>query len=167
MFDLCAAPEIYSWGGLENRAYESTGLGNNLENKMLTVSELSKAAKVTPDAIRHYVRIGLLTPSRNPDNGYKQFSDDDINKAKFIRRAKGLGFTLRDIQNIFDHSNEGRSPCPEVRDMIRQRINDNKSKLAELNALQQRMDDALEQWESMPDGEHDGEAICHLIESVV
>jgi len=134
---------------------------------MLTVSQLSKAAQATADAIRHYVRIGLLTPSRDPVNGYKLFSDDDIKKVKFIRQAKGLGFTLNDIQTIFNHSNDGRSPCPAVRDMIRQRIDGNRSKLAELNSLQQRMDDALGKWESMPDGEPDREAICHLIESII
>ena len=73
---------------------------------MLTVSELSKAAQTTPDAIRHYVRIGLLIPSRDPDNGYRLFSADDVKRVKFIRRAKGLGFTLRDIQTIFDHSED-------------------------------------------------------------
>ena len=134
---------------------------------MLTVGRLSKIAKTSPDAIRHYVRIGLLTPSRDSVNGYKLFSDDDLKKTKFILRAKELGFTLRDIQTIFDHSNDGRSPCPAVRDMIQQRIDENRSRLAELNALQQRMDEALQQWKSMPDGEPDGEAICHLIESVV
>lgn len=133
---------------------------------MLTVSELSKVAQATPDAIRHYVRIGLLTPSRDPVNGYKLFSDDDIKKTKFIRRAKGLGFTLSDIKTIFNHSNDGRSPCPAVRDIIIQRVDENRSRLAELNRLQHRMDDALEKWQSMPDGEPDGEAICHLIESV-
>ena len=90
-----------------------------------------------------------------------------MKRTKFIRRAKGLGFTLKDIQTIFEHSSDGRSPCPAVRDIISQRIDENRSRLAELNALQQRMDDALEQWRSMPDGEPDGEAICHLIESVV
>jgi len=134
---------------------------------MLTVSQLSKAAQATPDAIRHYVRIGLLTPSRDPVNGYKLFSDDDIKKVKFIRQAKGLGFKLNDIQTIFNHSNDGRSPCPVVRDMIQQRIGDNRRKLSELNSLQQRMDDALGKWQSMPDGEPDGDAICHLIESVI
>lgn len=133
---------------------------------MLTVSELSKVTQTTPDAIRHYVRIGLLIPSRDPVNGYKQFRDDDIKKTKFIRRAKGLGFTLSDIKTIFNHSNDGQSPCPAVRDIIIQRIDENRSRLAELNRLQHRMDDALEKWQSMPDGEPDGEAICHLIESV-
>lgn len=134
---------------------------------MLTVSELSKIAQTTPDAIRHYVRIGLLKPSRDPVNDYKLFSEDDVKKTKFIRRAKGLGFTLNDIQTIFEHSNDGRSPCPAVRDIIRHRIDENRNRLAELNALQQRMDDTLEKWRSMPDGEPDGDAICHLIESVM
>ncbi len=132
---------------------------------MLTVSELSKAAQATPDAVRHYVRIGLLTPSRNPDNGYKLFSDNDIKKMKFICRAKGLGFTLSDIQIIFDHSSAGQSPCPAVRKIIQQRINENRSKLFELNRLEKRMDKALEKWKLMPDGEPDGDAICYLIES--
>ncbi|MCF6356006.1 MAG: MerR family transcriptional regulator [Candidatus Polarisedimenticolaceae bacterium] len=133
---------------------------------MLTVSALSKAAETTADSIRHYVRIGLLTPSRNPDNGYRLFSDDDIKKVKFIRRAKGLGFTLHEIQIIFDHGTAGQSPCPAVRNMIQQRISKNRSNLAELNRLQLRMDNALEKWKTMPDGEPDGKALCHLIESI-
>ena len=135
--------------------------------EMITVSELSKAAQTTTDAIRHYVRIGLLSPTRNPDNGYKLFSEADIKKVKFIRQAKGLGFMLRDIQTIFDHSADGQSPCPAVREMIQDRINENRARLAELNNLQQRMDEAVTKWTLMPDGEPDGEAICHLIESVI
>ena len=134
---------------------------------MLTVGELSKVSETTPDAIRHYVRVGLLNPSRDSTNGYRLFSEDDVKRTKFIRRAKGLGFTLSDIQTIFEHSNDGLSPCPAVREIIQQRIDENRSRLAELNALQKRMDDALDKWNSMPDGEPDGEAICHLIESVV
>lgn len=133
---------------------------------MLTVKELANASQVTPDAIRHYVRVGLLNPQRHPDNGYKLFSDDDIRKVTFIRQAKGLGFTLNDIQTIFDHSNDGRSPCPAVRDIIERRIETNKARLAELAALQRRMEDALIQWQALPDGDPNGEAICHLIESI-
>ena len=140
---------------------------NGQRGDMLTVSELSKSAQATPDAVRHYVRIGLLNPSRDPVNGYKLFAEHDLRKMKFICRAKGLGFTLKDIQEIFNHSKDGQSPCPTVRNIIQQRIDENRTRLAESNALQQRMDDALEMWRSMPDGEPDGEAICHLIESIV
>ncbi len=133
---------------------------------MLTVGELSKAAQATPDTVRHYVRIGLLKPTRNPVNGYKLFGDADVKKLKFICRAKGLGFSLKDIHEIFNHSRDGQSPCPAVRDIIRLRIDENRARLAELNALQQRMDNALEKWRLMPDGKPDGDAICHLIESI-
>ncbi|HGX92094.1 MAG TPA: MerR family transcriptional regulator [Candidatus Tenderia sp.] len=133
---------------------------------MFKVSDLSKVAQTTPDAIRHYVRIGLLTPSRNPENGYKLFSEIDVKKVQFIRRAKELGFSLKDIKTIIDHSNRGHSPCPSVRKMIQRRIEKNRIKLAEMNRLQQRMDQALHTWQAMPDGEPDGDAICYLIESI-
>lgn len=133
---------------------------------MLTVSELSKLVKATPDTIRHYVRIGLLTPSRNLENGYRQFNNNEIIKVTFILRAKSLGFTLHDIQIMFDHTDKGQSPCPEVRDIIKKRINENRVRLMELNMLQQRMDAALASWQTMPNGEPDGNAICHLIESI-
>ncbi len=134
---------------------------------MMTVNELSKSAQVTPDAIRHYVRIGLLKPRRDPGNGYKLFNSGDIKRVRFIRQAKGLGFSLNDIREIFRHESQGQSPCPVVRDIISRRIDENRVRLAELNALQHRMEEALEKWKSMPDGEPDGDEICHLIESVV
>ena len=123
--------------------------------------------KVTSDAIRHYVRVDLLKPQRHPDNGYKLFSDDDIRRVRFIRQAKGLGFSLNDIQAIFDHSTDGQSPCPAVRDIIQRRIEANRVRLAELAALQKRMEEALDKWQALPDGDPDGDAICILIESVV
>ena len=133
---------------------------------MLTVNELSKVAQVTPGAIRHYVRVGLLKPQRHPVTDYKLFSDDDINRLLFIRQAKGLGFALSDIQVIFEHSTRGRSPCPAVREIIQQRIEKNRTRLSELAALHNRMEKAVEQWKTMPDGVPDGNAICYLIESV-
>ena len=133
----------------------------------MTVCELSKSAQVTSAAIRHYVRIGLLNPRRDPNNGYKLFNSGDIKRVKFIRQAKGLGYTLNDIQEIFRHARGGQSPCPTVRDVIHLRIDDNRIRLAELNALQHRMEEALEKWKTMPDGEPDGDEICHLIETVI
>jgi len=133
---------------------------------MLTVSALSKSANVTADSVRHYVRIGLLDPKRHPDNGYKIFESNDIKKVKFIRQAKALGFTLSDIRKILNHSHKGTSACPIVREIIEKHIQDNKIKVMELVALQNRMETALKQWQTMPDGDPDGQAICYLIESV-
>ncbi|MCF6336363.1 MAG: MerR family transcriptional regulator [Gammaproteobacteria bacterium] len=73
----------------------------------MKVSELSRLTRVTPAAIRHYVRVGLLHPKRNPVNDYQLFSDFDVKRVNFIRQAKGLGFSLSDIQEIFKHGKQG------------------------------------------------------------
>jgi len=132
---------------------------------MITVNELAKRTGVTPDTVRHYVRIGLLKPRRNPGNRYKLFTDTDVRRLHFIRQAKSLGYTLDEIAQIFRDSCRGSSPCPRVRKIIQNRIAENYARLVELNALQRRMEDALERWKAMPDGVPDGESVCHLIES--
>jgi MerR family transcriptional regulator, Zn(II)-responsive regulator of zntA len=133
---------------------------------MYTVSELAGQAKVTPDTVRHYVHIGMLNPERNPHNGYKLFTGDDVTKLRFIRQAQSLGFTLAEIGEILNHSMGGSSPCPQVREVMQRRIAENKEKLDALNALQKRMENALERWEDMPNGQPNGDSVCHLIESV-
>lgn len=129
------------------------------------VNELAKKAKVTPHLVRYYTRIGLLQPVRHPDNGYKVYRHADLMRLRFIRRAQSLGFALSEVTAILEDSSRGESPCPRVRDIIRQRIEENRRKLVELAALQNRMEDALAQWETMPDGVPDGDCVCHLIES--
>ncbi len=131
----------------------------------MTVCELARRSGVTLDTVRYYTRIGLLQPKRHPENDYKLFAGDDINRVRFIRRAKSLGYSLAEIKQILEHSMHGHSPCPLVRKIIQHRIKENRCKLKEMNALQQRMETALKQWRHMPDGEPDGNSICHLIES--
>lgn len=131
----------------------------------MTVNQLSKQGSVAPHVIRYYSRIGLLNPARHPENGYKLFSRSDITRLRFIRQAQSLGFTLEEIAKIFEDSTRGMSPCERVRDILTQRIDDNRRKLEELVRLQGRMENALEQWRTMPDGVPDGHSVCHLIEA--
>ena len=133
---------------------------------MYTVKAISDKSGVTPDAIRHYVRVGLLKPSRDALNGYKYFNPEDVQRIRFIRQAKALGFSLHEIGDIFANSERKRSPCPHVREIIQQKIEENHIKIKELQQLQERMVIALEQWNAMPDGIPDGHSICHLIESM-
>lgn len=132
---------------------------------MITVKRLAALADVTADAVRHYVRIGLLKPERDPRNGYRRFSEADVRRLRFVRQAKSLGYTLPEIAEIFAHAERGQSPCPRVRELIGRRIGENRRLVDELRALQERMEKALERWKTMPDGVPDGDSICHLIES--
>lgn len=128
---------------------------------MLTVTELANRSGATPHAVRYYTRLGLLRPERNPDNGYRLYEDREAGWLHFIRQAKRLGYTLGEIREIMQNSDQGHSPCPRVRQILLRRIDDNRRQLEELMALQVRMEQALEQWTEMPDGH----SVCHLIES--
>jgi len=132
----------------------------------MTVHQLAERAEATTHAVRYYTRIGLLKPGRDPDNGYKLFAYDDVYRLRFIRQAKGLGFTLSEISAILQDARQGKSPCPRARSLIRRRIDENRRRVEELTELQARMEAALESWDEMPDGMPNGHTVCHLIESM-
>ncbi len=131
----------------------------------LHVKDLAYACGVSAETIRHYTEIGLLQPKRDPVNGYKLFSQSDVNRVMFIRRAKHLGYTLNEIRQIFEECRKGNSPCPLTREIIERRIGENRRILEQARILQERMEQALAQWQTMPDSMPDGDSICQLIES--
>ena len=132
----------------------------------MQVHELATRAAVAPHVVRYYARLGLLRPTRDPRNEYKDFSQADLQRLAFILKAKRLGFTLGEVRMVLDMSRKGKTPCPLVREVVRRRVADNAHDLAELIALQERMQSALRKWRRMPDGVPDGKAICRLIEAV-
>lgn len=133
---------------------------------MMTVHELARAAGVTADTVRHYVRIGLLKPQRNPGNNYRLFGRADLRRLRFVRKAQLLGFTLKEICQLLEASRSGRLSCTDVREAVERRIRENRRRLDALMALQRRMEAAMNQWGRLPEGPADEEGLCGLIESV-
>jgi Predicted transcriptional regulators len=132
---------------------------------MFTAGILAKKANVPVYTIRHYTRIGLLKPSRDLRNGYKLYKTSDKDRLRFINAAKHLGFTLAEIEEILDHAVHGDSPCPMVRDIVENRVKENKGKIRELKRLQTRLEDASDTWKTMKNANPTGTSVCHLIES--
>lgn len=133
---------------------------------MMTAGVLAKEIDVPIYTVRHYTRIGLLKPSRNPGNGYKVYNFSDATRLRFIMAAKDLGFTLAEISHILDKAKRGSSPCPMVREIVEQRIEENKKKIREMQKLQKKMEKSLDAWTEMENSLPNGDSVCHLIESV-
>ena len=131
----------------------------------MRVIDIARAADVSADTVRHYTRSGLLHPRRDPDNGYQQFSDGDLQRLRFARRARELGLSLNEVAEILQQADRQQSPCPLVRDLFQSRLAEVETRIAELTALRNRMCEALGQWQQLPDGVPDGHTICRLIES--
>lgn len=131
----------------------------------MKVGELARLAGVTAETVRYYVRVGLLAPSKDSDNGYRRFNLPDLERLRFILRAKQLGFQLDEIAQIFGLAEGGYAPCGVVREIVERRIGETRQRLSEMQALQSRLESAVSLWASMPNGEPDGHAVCALIEA--
>ncbi len=132
---------------------------------MLTVNELAKQGAAPAHVVRYYTRIGLIKPSGQQENGYRLFKSRDVNRLRFIRMARQLGFTLSEIGEITRHADKGKSSCGDVRKIIQRHIRENRTRIEQMLKLQYRMEQALKKWQNMPDGVPDGHSVCHLIES--
>jgi|TARA_B110000008_G_C16593443_1_gene413356 DNA-binding transcriptional MerR regulator len=127
------------------------------------VNQVAKHFSINANTVRHYVRIGLLTPPKD-DSGYHVFSESEMQTLRFILNARELGFTLEDIKQLLEDAGRGESLCPHARALIELRLKQAREKLASLKALVERMEEATAAWKTMPDCEPCGQHICHLIE---
>lgn len=132
----------------------------------MTVLELARATGATADAVRYYARMGMLRPTRDPDNGYRRFGHADAVRVVFIRRARKLGYRLDEIAELLEISERGQTPCPRAREILARRVHDNRESLEQACELQERIELALRAWRELPDAVPIGDSICHLIESV-
>lgn len=131
----------------------------------MKVSAFAQSAGVSAETVRYYARIGLLVPTKDASNGYQHFKESDLVRLSFVLRAKRLGFQLDEIAQILGMSDCGQTPCPVVREIVEKRVLENRERLAESQALQTRLEQALALWGQMPDGAPDGHAVCALIEA--
>lgn len=132
----------------------------------MIANEVAKSAGVSANVVRYYSRIGLLNPSRNPDNGYREYTPQDVIRVSFIKKAKWLGFTLKDVKVILEEADSGKSPCAKVRRIISERVLENQQRLQHLREIQQRMEMAIAAWASLSDSAPGNENICGLIDDV-
>lgn len=96
--------------------------------RTMTIGFLARAANVNIETIRYYQRVGLIKEPKKPTSGYRQYSCNDVNRIKFIKRAQKLGFNLTEISELLElgdgHCKRVRQRAVHKRDMINQQIND-------------------------------------------
>jgi MerR family transcriptional regulator, copper efflux regulator len=80
----------------------------------MRIGEIAAEAQVNIQTLRYYERRGLLgTPTRRA-SGYREFSPDDVQRVRFIRRAQDLGFTLQEIGDLLALQAESTHSCGVV-----------------------------------------------------
>ena len=95
---------------------------NSEHGTSLKIGEVSKQSGIGIEALRFYERSGLLGRPARTASGYRMYGSGVIARLAFIKRAQALGFTLDEIKQIIAESQSGQSPCAEVREIVRQRL---------------------------------------------
>lgn len=101
----------------------------------LTIGQVAKAAAVGVETIRFYEREGLIAEPPRRASGYRAYPPETIGRVRFIRRAKDLGFTLKEIDEILSLRVDPSTTCADVRAMARVKIESIEAKLAELEKM--------------------------------
>lgn len=106
----------------------------------MTIGELARKAGVNVQTVRYYEREGLLAePHRWPDSGYRDFDAEALQRLRFIRSAKGFGFTLREIKELLEMRVLPGESCAEVRGLIGAKLADLDGRMKELRRLRRAL----------------------------
>jgi len=101
----------------------------------LTIGKLANAAGVGVETIRFYEREGLLPKPPRKRSGYRQYPPDAVARVMFIRRAKELGFTLKEITELLELRVDPDKSCADVRALAKAKIVDVERKMADLERI--------------------------------
>ena len=128
---------------------------------MLKIGEVSKRSGVGVEALRFYEKSGLLDRPSRTYSGYRVYGEDVLDRLAFIKQAQALCFSLDEIRRIVEDARKGQSPCDEVREIVRRRMEELDERLRELQRHRKELQRTLEEWDKV--GRAPGH-ICGLIE---
>ncbi|MCU0883351.1 MAG: heavy metal-responsive transcriptional regulator [Beijerinckiaceae bacterium] len=102
---------------------------------VIGIGKLAKAAEVRTDTVRYYERLGLLAPPSRTRAGYRSYGTADIERLRFIRRAKSLGFPLDDIRQLLALRADDNARAAAVLTVTRARIAALDTQIRDLHAI--------------------------------
>lgn len=112
------------------------------EAKEQGLSDIGHAAErsgVTAKMIRHYESIGLLPAVQRTASNYRIYSEADIHALTFIRRARKLGFSMKEIETLLGLWRNKRRASAEVKKLALSHIEDLDHKIAEMQAMRRAL----------------------------
>lgn len=110
------------------------------------IGAVASATGLTPDTIRYYERLGLLSKPGRTDGGFRVYGPDTVARIRFIRQAQTLGLELKEIRELLRPANgRQREQCQRVRRVLATHLDDVEERLRELQAYRETLQAALQQ----------------------
>lgn len=110
----------------------------------MKIGAASKASGVSQRMIRHYEAIGLITPPARRDSGYRDYSDADVHRLRFIANARDLGFPIEEIRALLALWSDAGRASSEVKRLAIARADELRRKAEALEAMRRTLMDLAE-----------------------
>ena len=101
----------------------------------MNISKAAKSSGISAKMIRYYEQIGLIPDAKRNDSGYRTYTEADIHTLGFIRRARDLGFTVKQIKGLLALWHDRGRASSEVKAVALAHIEDLKTKIEELQKM--------------------------------
>lgn len=130
----------------------------------LLIHELCEILNINPKTIRFYEQENIIPKARRNKSNYRVYDESDVKLIDFIRKARGIDFSLDDIKDIIRIKQTGDVPCKKVIATLEKKINDLDSKIKEMIDFKKGLEKNLVEFNKNKDKCSDG-VICGLIEN--
>lgn len=101
----------------------------------MNIGEAAKVSGVNAKLIRHYESIGIVPKASRSDSGYRIYSDNDVHILTFVKRARGLGFSMKEIKKLVGLWRNRSRASADVKAMTQAHIGSLEQKIKELEAM--------------------------------
>lgn len=126
----------------------------------MNISAVAKTLGMNAKAIRHYEALGIIPRAERTDSGYRIYSEKDVHILRFVKHARGLGFSLPEIKKLLGLWKNKSRRSEDVKAISARHIKALDEKIAEL----QSMKAALEQLARNCHGDHRPD--CPILEGI-
>lgn len=105
-----------------------------------SISEAAEKSGISAKMIRYYEKTGLVPPAQRADSGYRKYSDKAIHRLQFVRRARDLGFSVKDIEELLALWSDQNRASADVKKLAEGHVHALREKMDEI----QKMVDTLQ-----------------------
>lgn len=106
----------------------------------MNIGQAAQQSGVTAKMIRHYESLHLLKPATRTAAGYRVYDEKEVHTLRFIRRARDLGFSMREIQQLLGLWQNRHRASAEVRRIAQAHIATLEQKIQELQAMRRTLE---------------------------
>lgn len=107
--------------------------------EIFSIGQVASRAGVGVETVRFYEREGLLEEPARRASGYRQYAEEAVKQIQFIKRAKLLGFSLKEIRELLTLRVDTENSCEQVKERAATKLAEVEQKIIELQQMRQAL----------------------------